>query len=526
MAKVTIIPSKINPITLTHVGQVAKRKVAAYARVSTDSDEQYTSYDAQVTYYTNFIKGKPNWEFVKVYADEGISGTSTKRRDEFKEMIESVLNGKIDLIITKSISRFARNTLDTISITRQLKAKGIEVYFEKENLWSLDDKTEFLLTIMASIAQEESRSISQNITIGKRWGMKEGKVSFAYKNFLGYKKVDGKIVIDEAQAETVRLIYMMFLKEGKTCTGIAEFLKSKGIPTPSGKSCNWTKNTVYSILTNEKYKGDALLQKKYTADYLEHRVVPNNGELPQYYVENNHPAIIEREVWEMVQTEMMRRSMLGAAYSGNSIFASKLICGDCGKPYGKKKWHSTSKYAREIYRCNAKYNKGQTQCQTPNLTEEDIKAGFIKAYNLVMCDKKQVIEDTLAVIELLADTADLDAEIANLQTKIERISSDVSLMVRENARMQQDQIKFAARYEELTKEYETQKAALEKAVKEKAYKTGKATKMRAYLEAMKQADDFLEKWSDEVWLLMVETATVNRDKSISFRFVNGQTIRV
>lgn len=180
MAKVTIIPSKINPITLTPVGQVAKRKVAAYARVSTDSDEQYTSYDAQVTYYTNFIKGKPNWEFVKVYADEGISGTSTKRRDEFKEMIESALNGKIDLIITKSISRFARNTLDTISITRQLKAKGIEVYFEKENLWSLDDKTEFLLTIMASIAQEESRSISQNITIGKRWGMKEGKVSFAY----------------------------------------------------------------------------------------------------------------------------------------------------------------------------------------------------------------------------------------------------------------------------------------------------------------------------------------------------------
>lgn len=526
MAKVTIIPSKINPITLTPVGQVAKRKVAAYARVSTDSDEQYTSYDAQVTYYTNFIKGKPNWEFVKVYADEGISGTSTKRRDDFKEMIESALNGKIDLIITKSISRFARNTLDTISITRQLKAKGIEVYFEKENLWSLDDKTEFLLTIMASIAQEESRSISQNITIGKRWGMKEGKVSFAYKNFLGYKKVDGKIVIDEAQAETVRLIYMMFLKEGKTCTGIAEFLKSKGITTPSGKSCNWTKNTVYSILTNEKYKGDALLQKKYTADYLEHRVVPNNGELPQYYVENNHPAIIEREVWEMVQTEMMRRSMLGAAYSGNSIFASKLICGDCGKPYGKKKWHSTSKYAKEIYRCNAKYNKGQTQCQTPSLTEEDIKARFIKAYNLVMCDKKRVIEDTLAVIELLTDTTDLDIEIANLQAKIERISSDVSLMVRENARTQQDQIKFAARYEELTKEYETQKAALEKAVKEKAYKTGKATKMRAYLEAMKQADDFLEEWSDETWILMVETATVNRDKTITFKFANGKMIRV
>ena len=256
-------------------------------------------------------------------------------------------------------------------------------------------------------------------------------------------------------------------------------------------------------------------------------MVTNNGELPQYYVEKNHHAIIKREVREMVQTEMVRRSMIGADYSGNSRFASKLICGDCGKLYGKKKWHSTSKYAKDIYRCNAKYNKGQAQCQTPNLTEEeDIKARFIKAYNLVMCDKKQIIEDTLAVIEMLADTTDIDIKITELQAKIEKISADVSMMVRKNAKTQQDQIEFAARYEELTKEYETQKTALEKAVKEKNYKTGKATKMRAYLEAMKQADDFLEKWSDEVWLLMVETATVNRDKSISFRFVNGQTIRV
>ena len=222
-----------------------KSNIERYARVSTDSDEQYSSYKAQVGYYTNFIQGKPNCEFVKVYADEEISGTSTKRRESFNEMIDSALNGNIDLIITKSISRFARNTLDTISITRKLKAKGIEVYFKKENLWSLDDKTEFLLTIIASIAQEESRSISQNITIGKRWRMKEGKVSFAYKNFLGYKKVEDKIVVDEEQAEIVRMIYIMFLKEGKTCSGIAEFLKDKGIPTPSGKGTNWTKNNIY-----------------------------------------------------------------------------------------------------------------------------------------------------------------------------------------------------------------------------------------------------------------------------------------
>ena len=526
MAKVTVIPSKINPITLTPVGQVSKRRVAAYARVSTDSDEQYSSYEAQVGYYTNFIKSKPNWEFIKVYADEGISGTSTKRRDSFNEMIDSALNGNIDLIITKSISRFARNTLDTISITRKLKAKGIEVYFEKENLWSLDDKTEFLLTIMASIAQEESRSISQNITIGKRWSMKEGKVSFAYKNFLGYKKVDGKIVIDEEQAEIVRLIYRMFLKEGKTCSGIAEFLKGEGIPTPSGKSTNWTKNNIYSILTNEKYKGDALLQKKYTTDYLEHKLVKNKGELTQYYVENSHPAIIEKEIWEMVQTEMLRRSLLGAVYSGGSVFVSKLICGDCGKPYGKKIWHSTDKYAKAIYRCNAKYSKKQSQCQTPNIIEEEVKEKFVKAYNLVMCDKKQVIEDTLAIIEMLTCTDDLDVEIAERQARMDEISNAVASMVRENARTAQDQLEFSNKYEALTKQYEEQKISLDKVVKEKAFKTGRATKMRAYLEAMKQANDYLEGWSEEAWILMVETATVNRDKTITFKFVNGKEIQV
>ena len=188
--KITIIPSTINPLTQTPVGSVQKRKVAAYARVSTDSDEKYTSYETQKTYYENYIKSKPEWEFVRVYADEGISGTNTKKREGFKSMITDALDGKIDLIVTKSISRFARNTLDTISYIRKLKSAGVEVYFEKENLWSLDSKSEFVLTIMASIAQEESRSISMNVTLGKRWQMQEGKVSFAYSRMLGFKKTE------------------------------------------------------------------------------------------------------------------------------------------------------------------------------------------------------------------------------------------------------------------------------------------------------------------------------------------------
>ncbi|MBN2540008.1 MAG: recombinase family protein, partial [Bacilli bacterium] len=352
MAKVTVIPSTINPITQMPINATTTKKVAAYARVSTNSDEQYTSYEAQVTYYQKYIQNRPDWDYTHVYADEGITGTNTKKRVEFNRMIKDALNGKINLIITKSISRFARNTLDTISYVRKLKDNGIEVFFEKENLWTLDPKSELILTIMASISQEESRSISQNVTWGKRVGFQEGKVSFAYKNFMGYKKEDDKIVIDDDQAVIVKIIYRMFLVEGKTATGIARYLKSQNIKTPTGKSTNWTKNTVTSILTNEKYKGDALLQKTFTDNYLEHSVVKNTGQIPQYYVENSHPAIIDRDLWEQVQVELERRELIGAQYSSSDVFASKLKCEDCGGFYGKKKWHSNSKYSRFIYQCN------------------------------------------------------------------------------------------------------------------------------------------------------------------------------
>jgi len=524
MAKVRVIPSTINPVTLSPLGQISRRKVAAYARVSTDDEEQATSYETQVKHYTEFIQKKPEWEYVKVYADDGISGTSTKRRDGFNEMIKDALDGKIDLIITKSISRFARNTLDTISFTRKLKAKGIEVYFEKENLWSLDEKTEFLLTIMASMAQEESRSISQNVTMGKRWGMKEGRVSWAYSNMLGYKKENGKIVVVENEAILVRQIYQLFLRRGKTCTGIAEYLKAQGIPTPSGKSYKWTKNTINSILKNEKYKGDALLQKTYTTDYLEHRVEKNRGHLPQYYVENSHPAIIDKEEWEIVQAELMRREQIGAAYSGNSIFSSKLICGDCGGFYGRKIWHSTSKYARFVFRCNGKYNKEHDKCQTPALTEDKIKEKFVIAYNKVMREKQRIIEDVNEVIKLLSDTSELDAKVIELQNKMEVISGLVDKMIKENTRTAQNQVEFARKYEELSTQYESEKNALDKALEKRAYMQAQEIKMKAYLEEIKKADNYLPEWSNDVWMLMVEKAIVNRDKTITFKFTSGTEV--
>ena len=524
MAKVRVIPSTINPVTLSPLDQISRRKVAAYARVSTDDEEQATSYETQVKHYTEFIQKKPEWEYVKVYADDGISGTSTKRREGFNEMIKDALDGKIELIITKSISRFARNTLDTISYTRKLKAKGIEVYFEKENLWSLDEKTEFLLTIMASMAQEESRSISQNVTMGKRWGMKEGRVSWAYSNMLGYTKENGKILVVENEAILVRKIYQLFLREGKTCSGIAEYLKEKGIPTPSGNSCKWTKNTINSILRNEKYKGDALLQKTYTADYLEHKVERNRGHLPQYYVENSHPAIIDKEEWEIVQAELMRREQIGAAYSGNSIFSSKLICGDCGGFYGRKIWHSTSKYSRFVYRCNGKYNKEHDKCQTPAITEDKIKEKFVIAYNQVMREKQRIIEDVNEIIKLLSDSSELDSKVIELQNKMEVISGLVDKMIKENTRTAQNQVEFARKYEELSTQYESEKNALDKALEKRAYMQAQEIKMKAYLEEIKKADNYLPEWSNDVWMLMVEKAIVNKDKTITFKFTSGTEV--
>ncbi len=260
MPKITKIDATINP--LTHLPQIgiAKRKTAAYARVSTDSDEQFTSYEAQVDYYTKMINNNPQWDFVKVYTDEGISGLSTKKRDGFNEMIKDALSGKIDLIITKSVSRFARNTVDSLVTIRKLKDKGCECYFEKENIFTFDGKGELLISIMSSLAQEESRSISENVTWGKRKQFADGKISLPYSSFLGYEKgEDGKPVVNESEAETVREIYRQFML-GKSVTAICRNLTKNGLKTPGGKD-KWRESTVYSILRNEKYKGDALLQK-------------------------------------------------------------------------------------------------------------------------------------------------------------------------------------------------------------------------------------------------------------------------
>lgn len=256
-----------------------KKRVAAYARVSTEQDEQQSSYEAQVDFYTRHIKSNPDWEFVEVFADRGITGTNTKNRENFNRMIDLALKGGIDIILTKSISRFARNTVDTLQTVRELKAVGVEVRFEKENLHTFDPKCEMMLAIMSSLAQEESRSISENVRWGKQKSMRDGKVSLPYSHFLGYKKgADGRPEIVEEEAAVIRKIYDLFLS-GKTINEIAAILTSMGVLTPAGKK-KWSVSTVRRILSNEKYKGEALLQKTFTVDYLTKEVRKNNGEVP------------------------------------------------------------------------------------------------------------------------------------------------------------------------------------------------------------------------------------------------------
>lgn len=377
--KITVVPAVRTQIQEMETVSSQKLRVAAYARVSTEQDEQESSYEAQVDFYTQHIKSNPDWDFVGVFADRGITGTNTKNRNSFNQMIESALAGEIDLILTKSISRFARNTVDTLQTVRELKAAGVEVIFEKENLHTLDPKCEVMLAIMSSLAQEESRSISENVRWGQHKSMKDGKVFLPYKHFLGYKKgADGYPEIVEEEAAIIRQIYDMFLN-GTSIRHISEYLTVQGIPTPTGKS-KWPVSTVENILRNEKYKGEALLQKSYTVDYLSKKTKKNDGELPQYHIENSHAPIIQPEVFDLVQQKLEHRRSYKSRFRDNSPYSNKLICSDCGGFYGHKVWHNRRNTERyNIWYCNRRYT-GTKRCQTPFLREDVIMTAFIQAY--------------------------------------------------------------------------------------------------------------------------------------------------
>ena len=520
----SIIHARVD-LPYTTTGQkCGKRRVAAYARVSTDEEEQLSSYEAQVDFYTRHIKDNPEWDFAGVYADEGISGTSTKKREDFKRMITDALDGKIDLILTKSVSRFARNTVDTLTTVRKLKENGVEVYFEKENIFTLDSKGELLITIMSSLAQEESRSISENVIWGKRKSMEDGKVFLPYKCFLGYEKGENglpKIVPEEAKI--VRQIYALFL-EGQTYRSIAQYLTDQAIPTPRGKAI-WSVSTVMSILKNEKYKGDALLQKSYTVDFLNKTIKRNEGELPQYYIEKSHPAIISPEAFDLVQSESKKRQPNRRQLNNNSIFAAKIICGECGGFYGSKVWHSTSKYQYRGWRCNRKY-AGDVRCHTPRIREDMLKSAFIQAFNQILDDKDCYVTQFEELLTLLADTSALEVKLAEAQDVYDAAVGRMRRYVEENTRRVLDQEEYERRF----KEMDTECKAAEKSVtgiKDEISEQGiRKEKIRRYLEELRQAGDIVTGFDEDLWQATVESVTVHPDKSLVFIFRDGTEVPV
>ena len=385
---VTIIPAKVQ--TAESRSKYHQLRVAAYCRVSTAQEEQQNSYQVQIAYYTDLINRKKEWTLAGIFADEGISGTQTKKRTEFNRMIRMCKNKKIDLVITKSISRFARNTVDCLEYVRQLKDLGIGVIFEKENINTLTMTSEFMIALYGSFAQAESESISKNVSWGKEKAYREGKVQFQYKYLLGYKKgTDGKPEIVPEEAEIVRLIYTLFL-DGYSMTRIKKILENKGYLTAQGKKV-WNESLIRSILKNEKYVGDALLQKTFTSDCITHKVVKNHGERPMYLVTDHHVPIVDRDTYNRVQQELARRSSKRKVsdktiteqgkYSSKYALTELLICGKCGTPYRRTTWTSRGKKLI-VWRCISRLEHGKRYCpDSPTIKEEQLHKAIVRAIN-------------------------------------------------------------------------------------------------------------------------------------------------
>ena len=393
---ITVIPARKRVGSTAAKEKVKKLRVAAYCRVSTETEEQNSSYEVQVAHYTEFIKKNAEWEFAGIFADDGISGTNTKKREEFNRMIDECMEGNIDLVITKSISRFARNTLDCLKYIRQLKDKNISVFFEKENINTMDAKGEVLLTIMASLAQQESQSLSQNVKLGLQYRYQQGKVQVNHNRFMGYTKdEEGNLIIVPEEAEIIKRIYREYL-EGKSLAGIGRDLEKDGILTAAGKP-RWRPETIKKILLNEKYIGDALLQKTFTVDFLTKKRVKNEGHVPQYYVENSHEAIIPKELFLQAQEELHRRNNIytGAdknkrLYSSKYALSTITFCGDCGDIYRRVYWNIRGR-KEFVWRCVTRIEQGPETCKNRTVKEGDLYDAVMTAINRLLAGGDNMI---------------------------------------------------------------------------------------------------------------------------------------
>lgn len=458
--KVTVIPPIAEMQGESRI-DIRPKRVAAYCRVSTDREEQEHSFETQKAMYTEMIMMKPTWQMAGIYADEGITGTVAKKRPGFMKMIEDCRKGKIDMIVTKSVSRFSRNNLDCLMYVRELKQLGIPIIFEKEGINTIQVSSELLLTLFGALSQAESESISMNVKLGIRQSLKNGNVRFSYKTFLGYRKgTDGQPEIVPEQADIVRRIYNDFLA-GATYLEIAKRLTEENVPTMGGEN-RWFSERIKSILKNEKYKGDALLQKTYITDPISKRVKKNNGELPMYYVENSHPAIIERRIFDRVQEEIARRAgkkkvkqtgtktELGR-YSGKYALTELLYCGECGTPYRRCTWSRDGK-KKIVWRCVSRLDYGKKYCKNSPSVEESRLHNAIAAAITKKANSEEInIGGIVNHIESFGSQRDTDGIIQRQRriAEIEKVIDDLARLNSDEAQSGELDYKFSELYAEL-----------------------------------------------------------------------------
>lgn len=519
MAKnITVIPARRQVGNTVNKEEKPKLRVAAYCRVSTDSDEQATSYETQMEHYTSCIQRNPEWEFAGIFADDGISGTNTKKREEFNRMIEECMSGHIDMIITKSISRFARNTLDCLKYIRLLKEKNIPVFFEKENINTMDSKGEVLLTIMASLAQQESESLSKNVKLGLQFRYQNGEVQVNHNRFMGYTKDEnGHLIIVPSEAKVIKRIYLEYL-QGSSLKQIGESLEADGILTAAGKS-KWRPETIKKILKNEKYIGDALLQKTYTVDVLTKKRVQNNGIVPQYYVENNHEPIIPRDLYMQVQEEMLRRAnmhsgekMKKRVYSSKYALSSIVYCSKCGDIYRRIAWNNRGKHSI-VWRCVNRVEHGPDCCNARTVKEEELQNAVVKAINQTIGDRDEmfeILEENIKMVLALEDENSLESINARLE------ETQRELLKRANSRQN---------YNDLADEIDHLRELKQAALTENAEREGLKQRISEMQQFLAEQTQNITEYDEQLVRRLIEKITVYCER-VTVEFKSGTSVDV
>lgn len=515
---ITVIPARRRVGNTVNKEIKPKLKVAAYCRVSTDSDEQATSYDAQMEHYTNYIKKNDEWEFAGIFADDGISGTNTKKREEFNRMIEECMAGNIDMIITKSISRFARNTLDCLKYIRQLKEKNIPVFFEKENINTMDSKGEVLLTIMASLAQQESESLSKNVKLGLQFRYQNGEVQVNHNRFMGYTKDEnGHLIIDSAQAEIVKRIYREYL-QGASLKQIGVGLEADGILTAAGNA-KWRPETIKKILQNEKYIGDALLQKTYTVDVLTKKRVKNNGIVPQYYVENDHEAIIPRELYMQVQEEMLRRANLHSGknrkkrvYSSKYALSSIVYCSKCGDIYRRVVWNNRGKRSI-VWRCCTRVEHGPGACNADAIHESELQNLVVRAINMALGQKDTMYDVLQRNVEAVLTGTD-GISLDEIDTRLEELQKELLNVA--NAK---------GNYDSIVDEIYRLREAKQNAQVEGAEREGMKQRISEMQQFLAEQTQEVTEYDEQLVRRLIEKITVY-DEKVIVEFKSGTSVDI